>query len=492
MSSSDSFDSLFPPGSLDGVLAGPKAPSEEESALRGRKVWKVSELLEHLNDVLYLEYGRVWIEGEISGISIPPSGHNYFTLKDNSACLKSVLFKNQARLLNFSLSEGQKVLCLGRLNLYGPRGDLQVIAETLEPFLQLSFLALPVIPVLKLTDQGLFDVEKKKEPPRYPENIFVISSPTGAALRDFLRTARDRFPCAGILICPSSVQGDAAPGELVDAITLAESQAGENDVIVITRGGGSLEDLWAFNEERLVRRVFECRVPVISAIGHEVDFTLCDLAADVRAATPTAAVHVALPAKQELLQEIASLEKALAKALEKRLLQLRQVLSRLELTLKDPRRGITEKRLRLDEMERRIFSAISYMMKACAERNKSLCHRLAANSPSSLVYVETQRLKSLDSRLESAVSSFLDGKRSMFAALAGNLEAVSPLACLARGYSLVYDEKGRLVRDSARVDAGDRLRIVPEKGKIICEVLETENEFDLFKGSGLGRDESEG
>jgi exodeoxyribonuclease VII large subunit len=492
MNSSDSFDSLFPPGSLDGVLAGPKAPSEEESALRGRKVWKVSELLEHLNDVLYLEYGRVWIEGEISGISIPPSGHNYFTLKDNSACLKSVLFKNQARLLNFSLSEGQKVLCLGRLNIYGPRGDLQVIAETLEPWgegrLRIAFEELKK----RLAAEGLFDVEKKKEPPRYPENIFVISSPTGAALRDFLRTARDRFPCAGILICPSSVQGDAAPGELVDAITLAESQAGENDVMVITRGGGSLEDLWAFNEERVVRRVFECRVPVISAIGHEVDFTLCDLAADVRAATPTAAAHVALPAKQELLQEIASLEKALAKALEKRLLQLRQVLSRLELTLKDPRRGITEKRLRLDEMERRIFSAISYMMKACAERNKSLCHRLAANSPSRLVYVETQRLKSLDSRLESAVSSFLDRKRSKFAALAGNLEAVSPLACLARGYSLVYDGKGRLVWDAARVDAGDRLRIVPERGKIICEVLETENEFDLFKGSGLGRDECEG
>ena len=239
MSSSDSFDSLFPPGSLDGVLAGPKAPSEEESALRGRKVWKVSELLEHLNDVLYLEYGRVWIEGEISGISIPPSGHNYFTLKDNSACLKSVLFKNQARLLNFSLSEGQKVLCLGRLNIYGPRGDLQVIAETLEPWgegrLRIAFEELKK----RLAAEGLFDVEKKKEPPRHPENIFVISSPTGAALRDFLRTARDRFPCAGILICPSSVQGDAAPGELVDAITLAESQAGENDVIVITRGGGA-------------------------------------------------------------------------------------------------------------------------------------------------------------------------------------------------------------------------------------------------------------
>lgn len=489
-SSDDSFDSLFPPGALKGVIAHEASESlKARSAPEDRKVWQVSELLEHLNDILYLEYGKVWIEGEVSSLSIPPSGHHYFTLKDDAACLRSVLFKNQARLLNFTVSEGQKILCLGRLNIYGPRGDLQVIAETLEPWgegrLRIALEKLKK----RLAAEGLFDLEKKKDLPRCPENIFVISSPTGAALRDFIKTAGDRFPCAVIKVCPSSVQGESAPEELVDAIDLAESLAGTNDIIVITRGGGSLEDLWAFNDEKVVRRIHVCKVPIISAVGHEVDFTLCDLAADVRAATPTAAAHVALPSTQELMQEAASFETRLLKAFEHRLFYLRQQLASLALMLKDPRRSITEKRLRLDDIERRIVSSIRYMMDACSERNRFLYQRLLGNSPSRIVDAETKRLESLGSRLSNSISSVLNGKRSMFNALTGKLEAVSPLACLARGYSLVYDAEGCLVRCASDVKIHDRIRIVPEKGEIICEVVETDDKRCFFRDETSHDDE---
>ncbi len=481
MSSSDSFDSLFPPGALGGVLSrGEDTGSEGAPAFHGRKIWRVSQLLEHLNDILYQEYGRIWIEGEVSGLSIPPSGHNYFTLKDDRACLKSVLFKNQARLLGFSPSEGQKVLCLGRLNIYGARGDLQVIAETLEPWgegrLRMALEKLKK----KLASEGLFDIEKKKSIPSCPENIYVVSSPSGAAVRDFIKTARGRFPCAGIVICPSSVQGEAAPGELANALSLAESIAGGNDVIVITRGGGSLEDLWAFNDEAFVRKVSSCTVPVISAIGHEVDFTLCDLAADARAATPTAAAHLALPAKQELLQKLEALETSLVKCLEQRLQHLREYLARLEFTLKDPRRKIAENKLRLDELERRMISSVKHMVEMHSERIGSLHGRLLSNSPARLAALERRRLESLEVRLPIAISSFLKSRRSLFAGLAGTLEAVSPLACLARGYCLVYDEKNRLIRNASEVNVQDRLRIVPERGQIVCKVVEKDDENSLF------------
>ncbi len=489
MSSSDSFDSLFPPGALNGILSNDESrPSVNGPGSKDRKVWKISRLLDNLNDILSLEYGMLWIEGEISGISIPPSGHNYFSIKDERASLKCVLFRNQVRALSFPLMEGQKVLCLGRLNIYGPRGDLQMIGEIIEPWgegkLRLAFEELK----RKLASEGLFGLDKKRALPDHPEKIFVVSSPAGAAVRDFIKTAKDRFPCARINICPSSVQGETAPRELVEAIDLAESMACGRDIIVITRGGGSIEDLWAFNSERLVRRIHECRVPVISAVGHEVDFTLCDMAADVRAATPTAAAHLALPSRNELAHLLAGLEVRNVRAFEQQLSCFRQKLEKLRLRLRDPGRGIVENRLRLDEFERRLVSGMEYRLGGLLEKNLSLYQRLASSSPSRHTAAGRQRLKGISVRLMQSVFSLLQARRALFTAQAGRLEAVSPLACLARGYSLVYDLKGgSLVKSAAQVRKHDRVRIIPGYGEIICEVVDKNMEKSLlYNGAEQG------
>ncbi len=475
MNSSDSFDSLFPPGALEGIVSNSKDSSDQPYQPR-QKIWKISELLEHLNDILFMEYGKLWIEGEISSITIPRSGHQYFTLKDERASLRSVLFKSQARALSVPISEGQKVVCLGRLNIYGARGDLQMIVEALEPWgegrLRIAFEELK----RRLGSEGLFDMENKKPLPEYPDKILVISSTSGAAIRDFIKTAKDRFPAIRILICPSVVQGQEAPEELVRALDLAESMAGKRDVIVIARGGGSLEDLWAFNSEDLVRRIFSCKVPVVSAVGHEVDFTLCDLVADARAATPTAAAHLVLPSRPELAKVLEGLELRLTSAFKNRISFFRQQLDRLCLRLKDPRRAIIERRLRLDELERRLITNIGHRLQRLFEMHGALSQRLHANSPKRLLKSRAQQLRALYERLPKAISSHLKVKRALLEAHAGRLEAVSPLACLARGYSLVYrEDSGAIVKDARQVGPEDKLRIVPAHGKIICKVLKTIN-----------------
>ncbi len=482
MTPSDSFEDLFPAGTLSNVF-----PSSENNDIPGRddldtcqetstdsrKIWRISELLYHLNDTLYMEYGKIWIEGEIAGLSRPASGHYYFTLKDDKTCLKTVLFKNQAAELAFPLAEGQKVLCLGRLNVYTARGDLQVVAERLEPWgegrLRIAFEELKN----RLAAEGLFSLEHKLSLPEYPENIFVISSVSGAAVRDFIKTARGRFACANIIVCPSLVQGEQAPAELIQALDLAESRAGKNDVIVITRGGGSLEDLWAFNNEDFIRRIHDCSVPVVSAVGHEVDITLCDLVADVRAATPTAAAHAVLPSSQEILQHISSLGDRLTIAYQRRILYLRQQLDILRHALKDPERDLAEKKLLLDEMERRATASISNIIERLSARHSYLSRRLVQASPLRLTASRSRELENLAWRLRTGVSALINARRAWLAALSGRLDTVSPLACLARGYSLVYANKdGELIRDAEQVRRHDRVRIVPAKGEILCEVID--------------------
>ncbi len=476
MTPSDPFDSLFPPGALKDVLSqqDKDGPGHGLSS-KGRKVWKVSELLDHLNNIISMEYGRLWVEGEISSMSIPPSGHHYFTLKDGRACLRSVLFKTQARDLGFSISEGQRVLCLGRLNIYGARGELQIIADTLEPWGEGRLTAAFEELKRRLAAEGLFDLVHKRDLPNCPNRIFVISSPTGAAIRDFIRTACDRFPGIPISICPSSVQGEGAPGELIQALEFAESLAGDQDVIVITRGGGSLEDLWAFNSEELVRKIYSCKVPVVSAIGHEIDFTLCDLVADQRAATPTAAAHHVLPSRQEFSQLISGLELRLSRAMDRLLASLRQELDGLSLRLRHPGRDIMEKRSRLDELERRLVFSITHRIERLWARNLMLSQRLYANSPAGLLALNRQQLDTFYSRLFQAILSALKAKRAQLAEHTARLNAVSPLACLDRGYSLVYHEKDDiLIKSSSQVQRKDRLKIILSRGRIVCEVVDTD------------------
>ncbi|RUM87028.1 MAG: exodeoxyribonuclease VII large subunit [Thermodesulfatator sp.] len=497
MSSFKSFDDLFPPGALNGILSDQDLEATEQDTdnrqsiiPEGQKIWRISELLANINDLLAMEFGKVWVQGEVSGLSIPSSGHHYFTLKEDTACVRSVMFKNQVRQLGFRLSEGQMVICTGRLNVYGARGDLQLIADSIEPWgegrLRIALEELKK----RLAAQGLFDSDRKRPLPEYPDNIFVISSPTGAAVRDFIKTAEERFPCSSIIICPSSVQGEAAVGELIAALEMAESQAGTNDIIVLARGGGSLEDLWAFNSEQLVRKICSCNIPVVSDVGHEVDFTLCDLAADVRAATPTAAAHVVFPARSELLNTVSSLGMRLFRAMQHAILLNSQRLVQLRRQLKDPGRRIIENRLKLDELDNRLKYAFQSNIRNFFERNRLLYQKLLGSSPHGLIRRYKQNILSDSVRLRHGISSIIQAKKARFATASGQLDAVSPLSCLNRGYCLVYEEKtGNLVKNATAIDKGDRLRIFPATGEIVCEVLAKDENKSLFK-KGRGNHEN--
>ncbi|NPA93873.1 MAG: exodeoxyribonuclease VII large subunit, partial [Thermodesulfobacteria bacterium] len=383
MDFSDSFDDLFPKGALKGILDEGEPP-EGEGEFSGqdeRRIWSVSEFIFHINSLLDLEYGVIWIEGEVGQVSVPPSGHYYFTLKDDSSCIKSVCFKGRQGESRRFIEEGAHVLCLARPNVYKARGDLQMIVEHVEPWglgrLRLEFERLKE----RLAHEGLFEEENKKDIPQWPRRIFVITSPTGAAFRDFVKTARSKFPSARIYLVPSSVQGSEAPRQLIRAIDIAEEYAKDGDVIVLTRGGGSMEDLWAFNDEELARRIFRCGVPVVSAVGHEVDFTICDFVSDVRAATPTAAAHLVCPSLAELEEALCSVRGRLARAMKHVIMAKRHRTSLLAAKLKHPRGVLIEQRLRVDDMQRRLLSAVSQSVSSRANVLAGIKARLAMNSP---------------------------------------------------------------------------------------------------------------
>lgn len=268
-----------------------------------RKILSVTELTEEIRKILEGTFPSVWVQGEISNFKRAPSGHAYFTLKDENSQLRSVMFKNQNRSLKFKLEDGLKILAWGRVNVYSPRGEYQLIVETMEPAgLGGLMLALEQLKA-KLSAEGLFDVSRKRPLPRRPHNVGVVTSATGAAVRDIIRIIKRRSPGINILVSPTSVQGDKAPDEIVAALGKL-TISGVPEVIIIGRGGGSIEDLWAFNDERVVRAIASCPVPIVSAVGHETDFTLSDLASDLRASTPSAAAELIAPDDEETWETI--------------------------------------------------------------------------------------------------------------------------------------------------------------------------------------------
>ena len=309
----------------------------------------VSELNESIKTLLERNFGFISVEGEVSNVRIPSSGHCYFTLKDNKSQLKAVLFKGQKALVPFKIEEGQKIICLGRLALYSPRGEYQIIAERVEPSglgsLHLAFEQLKI----KLESEGLFDEREKRAIPPHPGRIGIVTSPTGAAIRDILKILKRRKVSVDILISPAMVQGEGAPKEIAKAIGLLNEEKGI-DVIIVSRGGGSIEDLWAFNEEAVARAIYHSRIPVISAIGHERDVTIADFVADMRVSTPSAAAEIVAKCGDDLFQEIIGLEKRLLLATKSKEAIMRGRLKLLQKGLKDPKKTVTDLRLRVDEL----------------------------------------------------------------------------------------------------------------------------------------------
>ena len=452
-------------------VAEPIAPRRRQAA---RRTWLVSQLVSEARELVEAEFGDVWVEGEISNLRPASSGHIYFTLKDAEAQLPVVLFRRQAMLLRFRPEDGLQVRVRGKVSIYEQRGQLQLVAETMEPVgagsLQLAFEQLRD----RLKAEGLFDQERKRPLPAFPRTVAVLTSPTGAVIRDFLNIVNRRHSGLSVVVVPVAVQGDNAAAEIEAAIAQV-NQRELADLIVLARGGGSLEDLAAFNSERVARAIAASLLPVVAAIGHETDFTIADFVADLRAPTPSAAAELVTEAQHKIEELVAELSNRLIRAMRFQLLQARQRFSRTPIAYAQQRIATQMHRLeqRLDDLGFRMESTILESLRSHQREVSGLAAAVLRHDPrrqlgstrealagyrSRLEHaldrsLATRRFErqSADARLHRAVLVSIAARRSAFLSLRAQLQPLSPLAVLQRGYALVQDEGGAVVRSTAQL-----------------------------------------
>lgn len=402
----------------------------------------VSELNAHIKGLVDSDpvLGSVAVRGELSNYKIYPSGHHYFTLKDKDSSLRCVMFRSSVSRLRFRPENGMSATAFGRVSVYPRDGAYQLYCDELMPGgagdLQVAFEQLKA----KLAAEGLFAREHKRPIPRYPERIAVVTSEAGAAVHDIIRVLRKRWPMAKVLLLPVRVQGAEAPPEIAGAIRYAGRHR-LADVLIAGRGGGSMEDLWAFNDERVARAIYDCEIPVISAVGHEPDVTIADFVADLRAATPSNAAELAAPDCAELLEAISSAQS-------------------------------------------RLYQAVQKQIKARRSELEDLASRRVMKSPTGFIDQRRLELDAVRLRLDGAESRIISGKKALYASLAAKLDALSPLKVLSRGYSIALDGSGRALRTSAGLAKGDRLRLLLSRGEVGCTV-------DSIKGDSDGTEEAE-
>ena len=438
-----------------------------------RRVYTVSELTGQIKGTLEGAFPAVWVEGEISNLRAPSSGHAYFTLKDEGAQISAVLFRGRGRRVRFDLEDGMHVLAFGGLDVYAARGQYQLVVELMEPqglgALQLAFEQLK----RKLEAEGLFDEGRKRKLPVFPRVIGIVTSPTGAAIRDMLKIIGRRFGDLHILIAPVRVQGDGAPAEIVQALINLQEMA-ELDVIVVGRGGGSIEDLWAFNDETVARAIVACRVPVISAVGHETDFTIADFVADLRAPTPSGAAELVVREKLAVIERLVDLYARLKQAVVADVAAQRERLEFLarRRVLTDPARALRDLYRRLDELQGRLRLGLRAGQRQVRHRLALLTQALSAKNPASRIATDTALLGQLRGRLVSAAAHGVMASRARFATSVGRLESLSPLAVLSRGYSVTRLPSGALVRSAAQARSGDLLEILLHQGALGARVTE--------------------
>jgi len=434
------------------------------------KIYTVSTLSEEIKNLLEAHFDFVWVEGEISNFRSPLSGHFYMVLKDEKAQIRAVMFRPQTRYLKFMPQDGMKVIVRGRVAIYEPRGEYQVILDYMEP-LGVGALALAFEQLKKkLAAQGIFDESIKKPLPFLPQRVAVITSPTGAAIRDFLKIIRRRFANLEITVVPVKVQGEGAAGEMVEALDLVNREL-DVDVIVLTRGGGSIEDLWAFNQEELALAIRASRIPVVSAVGHEIDITISDLAADLRAPTPSGAAELLVVEKETLKQQIMQLQVRLQSGLKTELASLQEKIRFLSRGLRDPRKRLADSWLRLDDMESRLSRMMSFMM---MDRKRSLAageRALILHSPLKIVAGLKQKIEFQSRSMAMMVSRKLRDCRMDISMIEEKLKDMSPLSVLGRGYSITrkLPEK-RVLRSSSQVKKGDKVSVKLAEGELECLV----------------------
>ncbi len=438
-----------------------------------KRILSVSQLTGLVRVLLEENFDHVWVEGELSNLSMPSSGHLYFTLKDTGAQLRCVMFRASSRALRFKPADGMKLLVRGRISVYDQRGDYQLVVEYLEPQgiggLQLAFIQLKE----RLAKEGLFAEAHKKPLPQLPQKIGVVTSATGAAIHDILTVLNRRFANLHVLIRPVRVQGEGAAAEIAAAIA-DFNRYHDVDVLIVGRGGGSMEDLWAFNEEVVARAIYSSRIPVISAVGHEVDFTIADFVADLRAPTPSAAAELVVRSKAELQAELEALSRRLLLGVERKLTFLRETISGVRRAMKDPSFLLQHLAQRIDDLDGRILRAMAGILRQRTEKISALRINLRMQSPALRLERTWERLFALSSRLDHGQQLIFVRYRESVTVNAGALQALSPLQTLSRGYSIVRKlPELSVVRDSEHIAVNDHLDIRFHKGGAICKVAET-------------------
>jgi exodeoxyribonuclease VII large subunit len=437
-----------------------------------RKVWSVRDLVSAARTALEREYSDAFVEGEISNFRPAESGHLYFTLKDGDAQLRIVMFRSQARLLRFQPANGMQIIARGRVTIYESRGELQLSAEYLEPkgagALQVAFEQLKA----RLAEEGLFDPARKQPLPPMPKRVGVVTSPRGAAVQDILNILRRRHEDLHILIYPAQVQGDVAAGE-VSAGVRYFNRAQNVDVIIIARGGGSVEDLSAFNDEGLARVIAGSAIPVISAVGHETDFTIADFVADLRAPTPSAAAELVIESKHRIVEQVETLYARLARATRYRLMMARSIWTDLAKNAVFARmtEGLNRRQQRTDELAYRLVQAHAAQLRRYRSRVDVATTRMRAHDLRRVLGGLVREVDAITGRLATLAHQRLLQQRARIEQATGKLSALSPLNILERGYAIVFDAQGSVIKDETQVAPGESITARLARGSIAANVM---------------------
>ncbi len=435
------------------------------------EVLSVSALNRLAKGLLEEQFAGVWVEGEVSNLAIPASGHMYFSLKDSKAQVRCAFFKGKNRFLNFTLKEGDHVMVRANVSLFEGRGDFQLIVQHLElqgeGALKREFELLKI----KLHKAGLFDVAHKKPMPAMPKTIGIVTSATGAAIRDILQVLRRRYPIAKVIIYPCQVQGVSAHESIIKALNQANQRL-ECDIIILSRGGGSLEDLWCFNHEALAYTIFESQLPIICGVGHEIDITIADLVADVRAPTPSAAAEMVSPDKDKFLQAFVEYQRQLSKSVERRLSHLLIKITALSKQLRHPNQMIQEQMQKADFLAQKLNALMQQLLKQNQFELKDLQKSLIHFSPLQSILQDKVKIASEFENLKKAWQKIQTHNQQRYTHLTHRLNTISPLATLARGYAIAQKSDESIIHSVQEVDAGEIIQIRLAEGQLNCEVKE--------------------
>ncbi len=438
-----------------------------------RTILNVSELNAEVNQLLTHGFPLLWVEGEISNLVRPASGHLYFTLKDNKSQIRSAMFRNRNMKLNIQPKNGMKVFVRGRVGLYEPRGDYQLIAEHMEDAgvgqLQRQFEALKK----KLSDAGLFTEEHKKELPEYPKRVGVITSPSGAAVRDILQVLSRRSPHTPVLIYPVAVQGETSKTQIETAIRRANLDQ-KCDVLVLARGGGSIEDLWAFNEENVARAIYNSEIPIICGVGHEIDLTIADFVADLRAPTPSAAAELLTPDREQLLTDVVQTQLWMKQKIDRDIKQKQQHLDWLDsrLQLQKPSSRIQQQAQRLDDVSTRLQLKMKSLLNEKYLTVQNLGSRLNANTPRRKLSESQQTLSHISTRLQQSMTQTIQQNQSSFRIKIATLDSISPLKTLDRGYAIIKDsDSKRLITSKEQLNSNQQIILRLKDGEANAKIV---------------------